>query len=203
MAGPRALLEKKGLASLQQLVAKLDINTHKLVTHRLKTGWYGKGKGLLQVLWERGYIDTERIKQYQIQKEDDDGQLIPELSLLHMMENALDFKNEVSQLEHVGRSLEVRVIITTEYHAEYAGEGVEYSRGFSKSFYRKHPLAMKKGKDKFIALVDKAISRDLITVDMVRKFSKRARGYMLAYKYKALRSDDIKKLGTTQILHTR
>ena len=108
--------------------------------------------------------------------------LVPELSLLHMMESCSDFASEVSQLEHVAESLGAKVIITTKYHAEYAGEGVEYSWGFSKCVYRRFSLAAKKGRDNFDALVNKCISRELLTVDMVRKFSKRARGYMQAYR---------------------
>lgn len=108
--------------------------------------------------------------------------------MLHILQKCTDFANETSQLEYVGKSLGVRVIITTKYHAEYAGEGIEYSWGYSKSVYRRHPLSAKQGKDSFNKLVDKCISRDLITVDMVRKFSKRARGYMRAYAMLGLRA---------------
>ena len=74
------------------------------------------------------------------------------------------------------------MVITTKYHAEYAGEGIEYSWGYSKSIYRRHPLAAKKGRQNFINLVDTCISRETLTKDMVRKFSKRARDYMVGYK---------------------
>jgi len=37
--------------------------------------------------------------------------------------------NEKSQLEYVCESLGVEALITTKYHAEYAGEGIEYSWG--------------------------------------------------------------------------
>ena len=71
------------------------------------------------------------MKDYVISKENSDGVLVPELSLLHMMESCSDFSSEVSQLEYVSESLGSKVIITTKYHAEYAGEGVEYSWVFS------------------------------------------------------------------------
>jgi len=122
-----------------------------------------------------------KLGDYLVKKVDDGGNLIPELSLQHMMESCSDFAGEVSQLEHVAQSLGTRVIITTKYHAEYAGEGIEYLWGYSKLVYRRHPLSAKKGKENFDLLVDKCISRDLITIDMVRKFSRRARGYMQAY----------------------
>ena len=79
-----------------------------------------------------------------------------------MMMNCNDFANEISQLEHVAKSPGARVIITTKYHAEYAGEGVEYSWDFSKSCYRRHPLSAKKGKDKFDALLKNASPANLL-----------------------------------------
>ena len=52
---------------------------------------------------------------------------IPELSLLTMLKSQPDFANKVSQLKFVAQSLGAGVIITTKYHAKYAGEGIEYS----------------------------------------------------------------------------
>ena len=60
---------------------------------------------------------------------DEDGNAIEDQSLQHMMASCgcADFENEVAQLDYVGQSLGVMLIITTKYHAEYAGEGIEYS----------------------------------------------------------------------------
>ena len=92
------------------------------------------------------------------------------------------------------------MIIIMKYHAEYAGKGIEYSWGYSKFLYQRHPLAAKKGRDNFIKLVDKCISRNTITTSMVKKFSKRARGYMVGYK--ALESDAMKENNKpTELLH--
>ena len=94
------------------------------------------------------------------------------------------------------------VIITTKYHAVYAAvEGVDYSWGFLKSVYRRRPLVERKGKDNFNALVNKCICRKLLTVDMVRKFSRRAGWYMLAYR--ALKSGDMRRQAgrATEITH--
>ena len=122
------------------------------------------------------------MDEYNICKEESYGTLIPELLLIHMMDTCTDFENEVSQIEHVSQGLGTRVIITMEYHAEYSVEGIKYFWGYSKSLYRRHTFSEKKGKEKFDALVDKCISRDLITMNMVSKFRKRSRGYMLAYR---------------------
>mmetsp|Transcript_29952 Transcript_29952/g.67600 ORF Transcript_29952/g.67600 Transcript_29952/m.67600 type:complete len:190 (+) Transcript_29952:650-1219(+) len=108
-----------------------------------------------------------------------------------MMASRPDFANEVSQLEFIGGKVGCNVIITTKYHAEYAGEGIEYTWGFQKCFYRRQPLKRKKGKANFFALVDECLSRDLVTTELVRKFSKRARDYMQAYC--AFETDEMKE----------
>jgi hypothetical protein len=105
--------------------------------------------------------------------------IIPEYSHTTLMENCTDFKNEMSQLEFVCHSLGCKALITTKYHVEFAGEGIEYSWGLSKAMYRKYPLVSKKGKRNFDALALKCISRDVLTKDQVRRFCKRARSYML------------------------
>ena len=96
----------------------------------------------------------------------------------------------MSQLEYVCSSLGVKVLITTKYHAEYAGEGIEYSWGAAKAIYRHYPLYSKKGKMNFIGLVSKCISREVLTADLIRKFSRRARNYMLTYKSLEMIVDD-------------
>ena len=83
------------------------------------------------------------------------------------------------------------MIITNKYHVAYAGKGVKYSWGYSKLLYPQHPLAVKKGRDNDIALVNKCLSGNMITKNMMRKFSKRARGYLAAYK--ASESDETKE----------
>lgn len=95
-----------------------------------------------------------------------------------LMESCTDFKTEMSQLEFVCHSLGCKALITTKYHAEFAGEGIEYSWGLSKAMYRKYPLVSKKGKRNFDALVSKCISRDVLTKEQVRRFCKRARSYV-------------------------
>ena len=80
----------------------------------------------------RGWINEQLLHKYKIVARDEDGSVIPEFSLLHLLENCTDFKNETSQLEYLCEALGVRAVITTKYHAEYAGEGVEYSWGLSK-----------------------------------------------------------------------
>lgn len=55
---------------------------------------------------------------------DVDGDVVPEFSFECMMTNCPDFLNETSQLEYTCQQLGTKTIITTEYHAEFEGEGI-------------------------------------------------------------------------------
>jgi hypothetical protein len=70
---------------------------------------------------------------------------------------------------------------TPKCHCELAGEGIEYSWGCSKNYYRSLPLKEKKTKELFKTSVRKCLSREVITTNPVRSFSRRARQYILAY----------------------
>ena len=120
-------LKKKVLTELQEICTKLGINIQKTETQRRRLGWEGQGKGLLQVLAERGWIDLSNIKKYKMVATDSDGNIVPEYSLTHLMGRCTDFANEKSQLEYVCEKLGARAVTTTKYHAEYAGEGIEYA----------------------------------------------------------------------------
>jgi hypothetical protein len=64
-------------------------------------------------------------------------------SLKYLMSSCFDYAKEMTALQHVGSQLGVSVIITPKFHAELAGEGVEYSWGISKGVYRQKPLHSK------------------------------------------------------------
>jgi hypothetical protein len=166
------------LEKLQEMASARDILLTKIVPN-IEAGWVGKQKGLLQVLWERGWIDESRFDDYAIIKKDDSGAVDEELSLHCLMESCLDFANEMTELQSMGEKMGVRVISTTKFHAEMAGEGVEYAWGVSKSWYRSKPLSLKKKKASFLQLVRDCL--DPITKQQVRSYSKRARSYICAY----------------------
>jgi hypothetical protein len=181
----------------------LEINTKKHVTHKVKPGWEGKGKGMLQILYERGWICEEHLDRYKKKVVDDAGLIVKEYSLGNLLEACTDFANEKTQLEYVCGCLGVKVVITTKYHAEYAGEGIEYSWGAAKAIYRRYPLYSKKGKGNFLGLVSKCISQEVLTTDLIRKFSRRARNYMLTYKSLELVGDDGGRQNINTISHLR
>jgi hypothetical protein len=134
---------------------------------------------MLQVLWERGWINANKLSEYKLILHNDEGFVVKDCSLSILMGSCSDFANEKSQLEYVCQSLGIEALITMKYHTKYAGEGIEYSWGASKLVYHKYPFACKKGKANFDSLVAKCISRDLLTTERICKFSRRARSYML------------------------
>ena len=118
---------------------------------KIKEGWEGKAKGLLQVLWERGLIDGADIKEYSLTgKRDEFGIVVDNrTSLRHLMGLCHDFLHEEGMLQHIAKCIGVEVLLTPKSHAELAGEGVEYVWGGAKAEYRRLSLAQKRGKDNF------------------------------------------------------
>jgi hypothetical protein len=168
------------LEKLQEMASAQNIPLQKIIPN-IEAGWVGKQKGLLQVLWERGWIDDSRLDDYAIMKKDETGAVDEEFSLHCLMESCLDFANETTELQSMGEKMGVRVISTTKFHAEMAGEGIEYLWGVAKSWYRSKPLHLKSKKASFLELVRGCLDPNLITKEKVRSFSKRARSYICAY----------------------
>lgn len=168
----------------------------------IKKGWEGKQKGLKQVLWERGFIDESLLDEYRVTLEKDENGAVVEdsedYSMLFMMGTCIDFAEEKSALASVGERLGVEVYITPKFHAEIAGEGIEYAWGMAKGKYRRMPLADKKGKkDKFQELVKACLSRNVLTTECIRKLSRRARAYICAYYFIEKNSGDDSSQVTT------
>ena len=77
---------------------RLGIPVSQLQTHCKVQGWQGAPKGLLQVLWERGFIYSKMWRHYHRSVLDDNNEMVEELSLEHLMSGCRDFINQVSQL---------------------------------------------------------------------------------------------------------
>jgi hypothetical protein len=75
----------------------------------------------------------------------------------------------------------VEVMFTPKYHCELAGEGIGYAWGFAKCRYRRIPIKRRRNKEGFLTCVSEVLSRDAISVDRIRRFSRRARRYVCAY----------------------
>jgi hypothetical protein len=161
---------------------------HEVVCDTMNEGWNGKAKGMLQILWERGFIDpaievTKAEKFYTNDgKKDAFGNSIPGTSLRKMMSSLIDFINEETLLQYHGKTLGVLVDRSPKCHPEVAGEGIEYSWGCAKGKYRRLPIDAKRKKGNFRNSVRECLDRtNVLTIERQRMFSKRARQYMLAY----------------------
>jgi hypothetical protein len=185
--GPTGILSDRRnycLTELQELAKNNNIET-KMVRSREKKDWEGRPKGLLQVLWERGWIDEAQPDKYTIDvATNDDGKVFEgaeDGSLKCLMVSCLNFAKEMTALQHVGNQLGVSVMITPKFHALSAGEGDLYSWGSVKGMYRQKPLISKKSKAMFTKLVNDVTNREVLTTETVRKLSRRARSYICAY----------------------
>ena len=71
-------IEARGTAKKLQQLCKDQGLPIEIEERKIIEGWVGKLKGMLQVLWERGFIDEGNLQQYTIDgKKDAYGVLIP------------------------------------------------------------------------------------------------------------------------------
>ncbi len=182
------MLADKGLAAnglmsdLQERAKNFNLPVEKEVD-QIEEGWVGKPKGMLQVLWERGFIDPAKgWNDYTLnRKKDNFGNIIFATSVKSLTQSLLDFLEEETLLQYHGRLIGVLVDQTPICHPELAGEGIEYCWACSKGFYRCLPLKSKKGKVNFKKSVRQALSQENLKIGTVRLLSAKARAYMLAY----------------------
>ena len=96
----------------------------------------------------------------------------------------------MTHLQDLGNSYGYSVAFTPKFHAELAGEGIEYSWGCAKGIYRRKPFAQKKKRQSFLKPVSECTSPDELTLYRVRRFSAKARSYILTYHYFASQGID-------------
>jgi hypothetical protein len=103
----------KNKKELVGLCVNNSIEINRSHTPKIKEGWLGKAKGLLQVLWERGFIETNKLSSYTLTgKKNEFGIVDESLSLRHLMSMCPDFLNEEGMMEHIGKRLGVEVMLT-------------------------------------------------------------------------------------------
>jgi hypothetical protein len=178
------ITEPKGtVKELQKQAKDLNLPT-KYSYEQILPGWVGKPKGSLQILDERGWIDPDDLSSYtENGTMSEMGILRKDTSLKLLMERQQDFHAELTLLQFHAKKLGATLDRSPKCHPELAGEGIEYVWALAKLWYRRQPISLKRRKQQFHLLVLKATSRDdVLSLDKVRKCSRRAREYMLAYK---------------------
>ena len=160
----------------------IDLETEEMVVEQ---GWEGQAKGMLQVLWETGWIDPCKVASYTLKgrKDKETATIDEEFSLQRILSERPDFVNEKTALQSLGEELGVVVDRSPKFHAELAGEGIEYCWGFAKLRYRQIPYQKKRGRKNFIELVVKVTANndEFFNQRRVESFARRARSYMCAY----------------------
>ena len=157
-------------------------------------GWVGRPKGMLQVLWERGFINEQELEKYSGDGKkiyrDDDGNVKPEFKryiLRTLMKECVDFREEESAMEVLLSTLSlkqqgqpnIQLLTSPKYHCELAGEGIEFCWGLQKRFYRNIEIERKKTKKEFEKCVRDAVG--FVRNEHVTRFSAKCRRYMMAY----------------------
>ena len=134
---------------------------------------------MLQILWERGFIDPaielSKVEAFYTNdgKKDAFGNLIPGPSLRKMMSSLIDFINEETLLQYHGKTLGVTVDRSPKCHPEVAGEVIEGSGGCAKGKYHCLPIADKRKKENFRNSVRECLERTtVLTIERQRMFSK-------------------------------
>ena len=84
----------------------------------------------------------------------------------------------------MGTQLGVKVQLTPKFHAEFAGEGVEYCWAHAKAYYRRVPISRKRGRESFKQLVTECTCPiNVLTKERIEKFALRARAYICTYHH--------------------
>ena len=84
---------------------------------KVEQGWEGQTKGILQSLWERGFIDINNLNQYTLDgRKDKNGELFLETSLKYVLSYCTDFQEEESLLQTMGWSMGILVDLTLKCH---------------------------------------------------------------------------------------
>jgi hypothetical protein len=124
------------LAAVQKLATEKGFPLYKENLPKIRQGCQGKQKGILQIIWERGWIDESNIDQFTMDSRKDAFSVLqPTTSLKYMLSSCKDFEEEESLLQSMGRKMGVLVDRTPKCHCELAGEGIEYAWGCSKNYY--------------------------------------------------------------------
>ena len=140
----------------------------KEVTSGLEKRWMDAQKGLKQICIERGLVSLEKtlVDKYYSK----DGKKVG-----GEVGQCKDTREEQSRLKKIADSYGYEVWFTPKYHCEFAGEGIEYMRGYKKLIYCRIPKKDMNKKDNFIASLKMIVNRNLF---QHWRISRRAQRYI-------------------------
>ncbi len=121
-------------------------------------------------------------------------------SVRQMLEGCDNFANEKFLLQHILEDkLTCLCMLTPKCHPEIAGRGIEYAWGYSKLRFRNHFNDVKQ--KNLEANVRMALSRDVLTLQRMRKFARKAREYKLTYSFLATHETEDGEMSKALIDH--
>ena len=155
----------------------------------IRYGYVGKPKGLLDVLFERGFLDPERLKGgkdgdkilYTKDTKRIDGIPDESYSLSSMMAQCRDFQNEPTAMEELTELLGHKQEKTPKKHPEIAGRGIEYCWGKAKMTFRHNNNYSSNAKNLESRVRDALDSSTVLTKERTRKFNRKASDYKRSY----------------------
>ena len=134
-------------------------------------GYAGVGKGIKQVLWERGlWKDGMALRL------DDDHPDYPKLSACYVLSQCTDFKMEESALEKLVHSYGELLEFAIKGHPECAECGIKYDQGLAKRHFRGHNL-----QNASTCEEDAKKEYHQITLLSTKRTAQKTRTYMRAY----------------------
>ena len=104
---------------------------------------------------------------------------IDQMSMKKVLGACSDFKNVKSLIERAMNARGHIVKLSSKYHAECAGIGIEYDFGRAKWWFRKHNRHSTASLRRLSA---DAFNSDVVSLFHTRKFARKARDYMRAYR---------------------
>jgi hypothetical protein len=192
----RKLLETNNLNSngkkdeLQTRCTTANLPTKRSTPNKTE-GYVGKAKGAAQKGYERGFYDKKlRLSNGKLvsfactllRKEGKKEIRDLSTSARQIISECDDFQLEKPLLEYiVGDKLGCFLKLTPKCHPEIAGRGVEYAWGYSKMRFRQ---VYNDGVASHLRVnVEKALDRECLSIQRIRKFAHKAREYKLTYAF--------------------
>ena len=121
----------ENLKEVQESATKLDISID-FITKKVLEGWVGKPKGMLQILWERRFLDSSKNAK-ELMKEFNNNfkkvmikKSMPGTNLRRIVANLPDFKQEITLLQFRAKQLGVSIDCSPKFHPEIAREGIGF-----------------------------------------------------------------------------
>jgi hypothetical protein len=175
-------------------------------------GYVGEPKGAAHIAFERGFFDAslklpngkkvsfagsklQAVEAAESDEAEEAAAIIDhrkkkkpkvkrdkETSVREILKRCDNFANETPQLEYIAQKhLGAFIRLTPKCHPEIAGRGIEYAWGYAK-------LRFRRGINDAVAShleenVKAALSREVLTINRLRKFARKARDYKLTYSY--------------------